>query len=67
MHPWSSLSWDASVSGLAGFRVTDSLFLRYTYDVDTSQLFSYYSISYQIFMKFELFNNKRRRVAPRFF
>ncbi|MDM1045840.1 type IX secretion system membrane protein PorP/SprF [Myroides sp. 1354] len=59
--------WDASVSGLAGFQITDGLFVGYTYDADTSKLSKYNSGSHEIFMKFELFNNNRRKVAPRFF
>ena len=59
--------WDASVSGLAGFQITDGLFVGYTYDADTSKLAKYHSGSHEIFMKFELFNNNRRKVAPRFF
>ncbi|MGG5508197.1 MULTISPECIES: PorP/SprF family type IX secretion system membrane protein [unclassified Myroides] len=59
--------WDASVSGLAGFQVTDGLFVGYTYDADTSKLSKYNSGSHEIFLKFELFSNNRRKVAPRFF
>ncbi|WP_410881683.1 type IX secretion system membrane protein PorP/SprF [Myroides sp. DW712] len=59
--------WDASVSGLAGFQVSKSLLIGYTYDADTSKLSKYHSGSHEIFMKFELFNNNRRKVAPRFF
>ena len=59
--------WDASVSGLAGFQVTDGLFIGYTYDADTSKLAKYNSGSHEVFVKFELFNNNRRKVAPRFF
>lgn len=59
--------WDASVSGLAGFQISDGLFIGYTYDADTSKLSNYHSGSHEIFMKFELFNNNKRKVAPRFF
>ncbi len=59
--------WDASVSGLAGFQITEGLFIGYTYDADTSKLAKYHSGSHEIFMKFELFSNNRRKVAPRFF
>lgn len=59
--------WDASVSGLAGFQVSDGLFIGYTYDADTSKLAKYHSGSHEIFMKFELFNNTKKKVAPRFF
>ncbi|WP_413514183.1 type IX secretion system membrane protein PorP/SprF, partial [Myroides odoratus] len=47
--------WDASVSGLAGFQVTEGLFIGYTYDADTSKLSNYHSGSHEIFMKFNLF------------
>ena len=59
--------WDASVSGLVGFQVTNGLFVGYTYDADTSGLSKYNSGSHEIFLKFELFTNNRRKVAPRFF
>ncbi|MBB1138179.1 type IX secretion system membrane protein PorP/SprF [Myroides sp. WP-1] len=59
--------WDASISGLAGFQVSEGLFIGYTYDADTSKLANYHSGSHEIFMKFELFKNNRRKVAPRFF
>lgn len=59
--------WDASVSGLAGFQITDGLFVGYTYDADTSKLSKYNSGSHEIFMKFELFSNNKRKYAPRFF
>lgn len=59
--------WDASISGLAGFQVTEGLFVGYTYDADTSKLTRYHSGSHEIFVKFELFNNNKRKVAPRFF
>lgn len=59
--------WDASVSGLLGFQATDGLFIGYTYDADTSKLSNYNSGSHEIFMKFELFSNNRRKYAPRFF
>ena len=59
--------WDASVSALAGFQITKGLFVGYTYDADTSKLSKYNSGSHEVFMKFELFSNHRRKYAPRFF
>ena len=59
--------WDASVSALAGFQISDGLFIGYTYDADTSKLAKYHSGSHEIFMKFELTNRYTRKVAPRFF
>lgn len=59
--------WDASVSGLVGFQVTDGLFVGYTYDTDTTKLAHYNSGSHEIFMRFELFNRFNRITSPRFF
>lgn len=59
--------WEASVSGLAGFQVSDGLFIGYTYDADTSKLSNYHSGTHEVFLKFELFKNNKKKVAPRFF
>lgn len=59
--------WDASVSGLVGFQVTDGLFIGYTYDTDTTKLAHYNSGSHEIFMRFELFSRFNRITSPRFF
>ncbi|MHC5361986.1 PorP/SprF family type IX secretion system membrane protein [Myroides sp. LJL110] len=59
--------WDSSVSGLVGFQLSNELFIGYSYDADTSKLAHYNSGSHEIFVKFELFSNNKRKVAPRFF
>ncbi|WP_430615343.1 PorP/SprF family type IX secretion system membrane protein [Flavobacterium sp. JP2137] len=59
--------WDAAVSGLVGFQLSDGLFVGYTYDTDTTKLAHYNSGSHEIFMRFELFNRLNRIVSPRFF
>ncbi len=59
--------WDASISGLVGFQVTDGLFVGYSYDTDTTKLAHYNSGSHEIFMRFELFNRFNRITSPRFF
>ncbi len=59
--------WDASVSGLVGFQVSDGLFIGYTYDTDTTKLARYNSGSHEIFLRFELFNRFNRITTPRFF
>ncbi|EHQ41080.1 MULTISPECIES: PorP/SprF family type IX secretion system membrane protein [Myroides] len=59
--------WNSSFSGLVGFQLNKGLFIGYTYDADTRSLSKYHSGSHEIFMKFELFTNNRRKVAPRFF
>ncbi|MBP8156893.1 MAG: type IX secretion system membrane protein PorP/SprF [Flavobacterium sp.] len=59
--------WDAAVSALAGFQVTDGLFIGYSYDRETTQLRNYNSGSHEIFLRFELFNKVSKLVSPRFF
>ncbi|WP_410879244.1 type IX secretion system membrane protein PorP/SprF [Myroides sp. DW712] len=59
--------WDASVSGLVGFQVSENIFVGYSYDAETSKLARYNSGSHEIFMRFSLFNSYKRVAAPRFF
>ncbi|MBB1138229.1 type IX secretion system membrane protein PorP/SprF [Myroides sp. WP-1] len=59
--------WDASVSALAGFQVSENIFVGYSYDAETSKLARYNSGSHEIFLRFSLFNSFKRVAAPRFF
>ncbi|WP_309612639.1 type IX secretion system membrane protein PorP/SprF [Flavobacterium sp.] len=59
--------WDAAVSALAGFQITDGLFIGYSYDMETTQLRRYNSGSHEVFLRFELFNKVSKMVSPRFF
>lgn len=59
--------WSAAISGMAGFQITDSLMVGYAYDAETTKLANYNSGSHEIFLRFELFKNFDRIIAPRFF
>ena len=59
--------WDAAVSGLAGFQVSDGLYIGYGYDLETTKLKNYNSGSHEIFLRFELFKRYSKMVTPRFF
>ena len=59
--------WSASVSALAGFQITDSLYLGYAYDRETTKLVNYNSGSHEIFLRFEFLNKYGRITSPRFF
>jgi len=59
--------WDAAVSALAGFQVTDGLFIGYSYDMETTHLRNYNSGSHEVFLRFELFYRVNKMVSPRFF
>lgn len=59
--------WSAAVSGLLGFQATESWFIGYGYDFETTQLSKYNSGSHEIFLRYEFFNKYDRIVSPRFF
>ena len=59
--------WDAAFSGMAGFQITDGLFIGYGYDRETTNLKNYNSGSHEIFLRFELFKKNDRISTPRFF
>jgi type IX secretion system PorP/SprF family membrane protein len=59
--------WSASVSAMAGFQVTKSMYLGYGYDHETTQLRRYNSGSHEIFLRFDFFNNYSKLTSPRFF
>lgn len=58
--------WGAAVSALAGFQITNQIYVGYGYDMETTKLANYNSGSHEIFLRFELFKNNRI-TTPRFF
>lgn len=59
--------WSAAASVMAGFQITDGLFVGYGYDLETTRLSRYNSGSHEIFLRFELFNKYNKITSPRFF
>jgi type IX secretion system PorP/SprF family membrane protein len=59
--------WSASLSAMAGFQISDGLYLGYGYDHETTNLRRYNSGSHEIFLRFEFFNNYNKMTSPRFF
>lgn len=59
--------FDAAVSALAGFQVSDHIMIGYAYDYDTTELGNYNSGSHEIFLRFELGTKLKAKVNPRFF
>lgn len=59
--------WSAALSAMVGFQISDSLYLGYGYDRETTNLNNYNSGSHEIFLRFELFNDSSRITSPRFF
>lgn len=59
--------WDAAVSVMAGFQISEGLFVGYAYDAETTKLATYNSGSHEIFLRFELFKSYDGTTSPRFF
>lgn len=59
--------WSASVSAMAGFQVSDALYIGYGYDLETTQLDNYNSGSHEIFLRYEIFRKNNKITTPRFF
>jgi type IX secretion system PorP/SprF family membrane protein len=59
--------WSAAVSAMAGFQVSDGMYIGYGYDHETTNLKHYNSGSHEIFLRYELFKNNNKITTPRFF
>lgn len=62
-----SYRWSAAMSAMVGFQASDSWFLGYSYDFDTTALANYNSGSHEFFVRYELFNKYDQIISPRFF
>jgi len=63
----SAYRWRAAGSLMAGFQVSQGVYIGYGYDLDTTHLVHYNSGSHEIFMRYEFFRHNDRMVSPRFF
>lgn len=59
--------WSASVSAMAGFQVSEAMYIGYGYDLETTKLDNYNSGSHEIFLRYEIFKNNKKITTPRFF
>ncbi|MFV5686965.1 type IX secretion system membrane protein PorP/SprF [Flavobacterium sp. GB2R13] len=59
--------WSAAISAMAGFQVSDGMYVGYGYDHETTNLKHYNSGSHEIFLRYELFKNNNKITTPRFF
>lgn len=61
--------WDAAVSGLAGFQISEQIMLGLAYDRETTELggTQFNDGSFEVFLRLELLNSFRKTVSPRFF
>lgn len=61
--------WDAALSALAGFQITDKLMLGLAYDREITELgnSAFNDGSFELFLRFELLTKYKRVMTPRFF
>lgn len=61
--------WSAAVTGLVGFQLSDQMMIGFAYDRETTALGNavFNDGSYELFLRFELFNSYDRIITPRFF
>ena len=59
--------WDAAFSAMAGFQISEGIFVGYGYDKETTNLANYNSGSHEIFLRFELSRAYNKITSPRFF
>ncbi|MCF6132063.1 PorP/SprF family type IX secretion system membrane protein [Flavobacterium wongokense] len=63
----ASYRWDDSVSALAGFQVTKSIFIGYAFDYTVSDLNKYNDGSHEIILRFQMQKKSSQMKSPRFF
>lgn len=63
----ASYRWSAALSAMAGFQVTDAIFIGVGYDYQTTDIETYSDGSYEVFLRFDLINKPERVLTPRFF
>lgn len=59
--------WSAALSGLVGFQASNEIFVGFAYDFQTTDLEDYSDGSYEIMLRFDVFNRPERVLTPRFF
>lgn len=63
----ASYRWDDSVSALAGFQITPSIFLGYAFDYTVTELNKYNDGSHEIILRFQMQKKSSQMKSPRFF
>ena len=59
--------WSAAISALVGFQISDSLMLGLAYDRETTELQQFNSGSFEVMLRYELFQRYSKVITPRFF
>lgn len=59
--------WDAALSAMAGFQITNQIFAGFGYDFETTDIQTYNDGSYEFMLRFDVFSKPERVLTPRFF
>jgi type IX secretion system PorP/SprF family membrane protein len=61
--------WDASISGLFGFQITDGMLLGLAYDKETTQLGNtqFNDGSFEVILRYDFISSSKKALTPRFF
>jgi type IX secretion system PorP/SprF family membrane protein len=57
----------AAVTALAGFQVTEGLYVGYGYDLETTNLSNYSTGSHEVFLRYDLVKKNKKMTTQRFF
>lgn len=63
----ASYQFDDSMSALAGFQISDSFFVGYSYDYTTTELNKYNDGSHEIILRYQLQKKSSQIKSPRFY
>ncbi len=63
----ASYRWSAALSAMAGFQVSDEIFIGFAYDYQSTDIEDYSDGSYEVFLRFDIFSRPDRVLTPRFF
>ena len=63
----ASYRWSAAFSALVGFQAKNNLFIGFGYDYQTTDIEDYSDGSYEVMLRFKIFNIPDRVVSSRFF
>lgn len=59
--------WSAAFSGMVGFQASEGVFIGFGYDYQTTDLETYSDGSYELMLRFDIFQKPERVLTPRFF
>ena len=58
---------DAAISAMTAIQATDALMVGFAYDYDTSEFTEFENVSFEVFLRYELFKRYKKMYTPRFF